>query len=223
MAQHRLDASADTVHWGYFDAALKPLITIDSGDTVTISTVSGQPTQLPEARLGPHRAAGAAGDPPERAAEARRPAHPDRAGGGARRQGRAGARGPHQGDRAALRLGLQHDPAARPARCPTTSRKCALIHIPLDKQRMVGTHVVGPRNCRSSRSSASWRWRRRRPGARSTRRRRAGTAATWTTRNWSPAPRSICRSMPTARCSPAATATARRATARSASPRSRPG
>jgi acetamidase/formamidase len=47
MAVHRLDAGADTVHWGYFDAALKPLITVNSGDTVTISTVSGSPAQLP--------------------------------------------------------------------------------------------------------------------------------------------------------------------------------
>ena len=29
------------MHWGFFDAALKPLLTVDSGDTVTISTVSG--------------------------------------------------------------------------------------------------------------------------------------------------------------------------------------
>ena len=47
MAAHRLDAAPDTVHWGYFDAALKPLIAVDSGDTVTISTVSGMPAQLP--------------------------------------------------------------------------------------------------------------------------------------------------------------------------------
>src|SRR5882724_296191 len=38
---HRLDAAPDTVHWGFFDAAHRPLITIDSGETVTISTVSG--------------------------------------------------------------------------------------------------------------------------------------------------------------------------------------
>ena len=48
MAVHKLDASVDTVHWGYFDAALKPLVTIDSGDTVTVSTVSGMPNQLPK-------------------------------------------------------------------------------------------------------------------------------------------------------------------------------
>ena len=51
MAEHRLDAAPDTVHWGYLDAALKPLITVDSGDTVTISTVSGGPQLLPKAGL----------------------------------------------------------------------------------------------------------------------------------------------------------------------------
>src|SRR6056297_1599730 len=46
--QHRLDASADTVHWGYFDAALPPLLTVESGDTVTVSTVSGGADTLPQ-------------------------------------------------------------------------------------------------------------------------------------------------------------------------------
>lgn len=49
MAQHRLDAAPGTVHWGYFDAALKPLVTVDSGETVTISTVSGLASQMPGA------------------------------------------------------------------------------------------------------------------------------------------------------------------------------
>ena len=49
MANHRLDAAADTVHWGFFDAALKPHVTIGSGDTVTISTVSGVQDQMPPA------------------------------------------------------------------------------------------------------------------------------------------------------------------------------
>jgi acetamidase/formamidase len=44
---HRLDAGADTVHWGYFDASLTPLLTIDSGDTITISTVSGPANVMP--------------------------------------------------------------------------------------------------------------------------------------------------------------------------------
>jgi acetamidase/formamidase len=51
MAEHRLDASPDTIHWGYFDAALPPLLTIASGDTVTISTVSGGPEAMPKPPL----------------------------------------------------------------------------------------------------------------------------------------------------------------------------
>ena len=46
-ASHRLDAGAATVHWGYFDARLKPLLTIASGDRVTISTVSGPREAMP--------------------------------------------------------------------------------------------------------------------------------------------------------------------------------
>ena len=44
---HRLDAGAKTVHWGYFDAKLEPLLTIDSGDTITMSTVSGGREVMP--------------------------------------------------------------------------------------------------------------------------------------------------------------------------------
>src|SRR4051812_16883133 len=51
MADHRLDAAPETVHWGYFDARLKPLLTVASGDTVTISTVSGMASQMPAAPL----------------------------------------------------------------------------------------------------------------------------------------------------------------------------
>ena len=43
----RLDAGPETVHWGYFDARLAPVLTIDSGDQVVISTVSGAPELLP--------------------------------------------------------------------------------------------------------------------------------------------------------------------------------
>src|SRR5262249_18784198 len=51
IAHHRLDAAPETVHWGFFDAALEPLITVESGDTVTISTVSGTPDVLPKPPL----------------------------------------------------------------------------------------------------------------------------------------------------------------------------
>jgi acetamidase/formamidase len=47
MPTHRLDAGPNTVHWGFFDSALKPLITVDPGDTVVISTVSGPESAMP--------------------------------------------------------------------------------------------------------------------------------------------------------------------------------
>jgi acetamidase/formamidase len=46
---HRIDAAPSTVHWGYFDAELPPLLEIGSGESVTLSSVSGTPEQLPAA------------------------------------------------------------------------------------------------------------------------------------------------------------------------------
>lgn len=51
VSPHRLDAAADTVHWGFFSAKLDPRLTIESGETVTISAVSGGPEILPDAPL----------------------------------------------------------------------------------------------------------------------------------------------------------------------------
>src|SRR3954447_8594600 len=48
---HRLDPGLDTVHWGYFDAALPPRIEVDSGDTVVVDTVSGSPEVVPDLSL----------------------------------------------------------------------------------------------------------------------------------------------------------------------------
>ena len=47
MAHHHLAASVETVHWGWFQSTLKPVLTIDSGDRVTVQTVSGGPANLP--------------------------------------------------------------------------------------------------------------------------------------------------------------------------------
>ena len=59
MAKHHtLNPSPETVHWGYFDAAIPPKLTIESGDTVTIDTVSGGRRELGDdlSRLTPvHR------------------------------------------------------------------------------------------------------------------------------------------------------------------------
>jgi acetamidase/formamidase len=44
--QHRLSVTDETVHWGYFDAKLPPVLRIQSGDRVTIETISGTPQIL---------------------------------------------------------------------------------------------------------------------------------------------------------------------------------
>jgi len=49
LATHNLAASPATVHWGYFEAALKPKLTVRSGDRVRIETVSGAVDVLPAA------------------------------------------------------------------------------------------------------------------------------------------------------------------------------
>jgi acetamidase/formamidase len=47
MARHHtLNPTPDTVHWGYFDAAIPAKLTIDSGDTVVVDTVSGGRREL---------------------------------------------------------------------------------------------------------------------------------------------------------------------------------
>jgi len=42
-----IEAGPDTCHWGFFDAGLEPVATVESGDEVTINTVSGGPQVLP--------------------------------------------------------------------------------------------------------------------------------------------------------------------------------
>lgn len=47
MADHVLKSSPTTVHWGYFDAAEPPVLTVASGDRVRIETLNGAPEVLP--------------------------------------------------------------------------------------------------------------------------------------------------------------------------------
>ena len=49
---HRLEAAPDTVHWGYFDPALTPVLTIDDGERVHVTTVSGVPEVMPPPNSG---------------------------------------------------------------------------------------------------------------------------------------------------------------------------
>jgi acetamidase/formamidase len=45
---HELKSSADTVHWGVFDARIPAVLRIDPGDSVTFHCLSGEPEDLPE-------------------------------------------------------------------------------------------------------------------------------------------------------------------------------
>lgn len=47
MTHHHLKASPETCHWGWFEAGMAPVLTIASGDRVTVETVSGAPEDLP--------------------------------------------------------------------------------------------------------------------------------------------------------------------------------
>jgi acetamidase/formamidase len=46
---HVVDSSPETVHWGVFDPALRPVLTVNSGDTVTFHCVSGGRDAMPGA------------------------------------------------------------------------------------------------------------------------------------------------------------------------------
>src|SRR5262249_31409983 len=48
MTHHHLHSSPETCHWGFFEARLKPVLTIDSGDEVTVDTISGGPDVVPD-------------------------------------------------------------------------------------------------------------------------------------------------------------------------------
>lgn len=52
MTHHHLKATAATCHWGFFDAKLRPALTVRSGDSVTIDTVTGAPDVHPRPEAG---------------------------------------------------------------------------------------------------------------------------------------------------------------------------
>src|SRR5262249_25293849 len=49
---HLLRSSPATVHWGFFDGSLAPVLRIESGERVTIECVSGNPEWMPDAASG---------------------------------------------------------------------------------------------------------------------------------------------------------------------------
>ena len=137
MADHRLDAAPGTVHWGYFDAALKPLITVDSGDTVTISTVSGGPPQIPQP--------GGAFTVPPALLAIHKELQP-KLGGPHILTGPIAVRGAKAGQVLEVRIkaiDLHYDWGYNTIRplvgaLPDDFDTMRIIHIPLDKQRMIG-------------------------------------------------------------------------------------
>jgi acetamidase/formamidase len=52
-AEHTLKVTPQTIAWGYYWAAAKPVLTVQSGDIVEIQTVSGNPERLQEAGVLP--------------------------------------------------------------------------------------------------------------------------------------------------------------------------
>src|SRR5258708_20553642 len=48
MNHHHLHSSPETCHWGFFEGKLKPVLSIESGDEVTIDTISGGPEVVPD-------------------------------------------------------------------------------------------------------------------------------------------------------------------------------
>jgi Acetamidase/Formamidase family len=51
-ARHTLRAQVGTVHRGVFDSTLPPVLTVASGDVVEVTTLSGNPDQIPPPELG---------------------------------------------------------------------------------------------------------------------------------------------------------------------------
>ncbi len=137
MATHRLDAAPETVHWGFFDASLKPLIAVEPGDSVVISTVSGGPTQLPRAGSGL--------TVPD-ALPAIHARVPQKLGGPHIMTGPVAVRGAKAGQVLEVRIkaiDLNYDwgyNVIRPlaGALPDDFEESRLIHIPLDRERMVG-------------------------------------------------------------------------------------
>src|SRR5580704_11600184 len=55
-ADYQLKASPDSITWGYYSAAAKPVLRIKSGDTVTIDTlITSSPDRLAKAGVKPEQ------------------------------------------------------------------------------------------------------------------------------------------------------------------------
>jgi acetamidase/formamidase len=216
---HEIPATPDNMVWGYFDAAIPPVLEIDSGDSVTLTSwMAGGKAQLHEE---PSRV-----DRRHLAALEQVPQGP----GQHFVTGPVYVRGAAPGDVLQVDI-LEHSfPCDWGYTCilpllgtlPEDFDAYDIIHPDIDRARGVivlpwgkeirldpffGILAVAPRP---------------RTGAAVRRRRRAPSAATWTIRSCGRVPRSICRCSPRALCLWPETGTACKGTARFASARSRP-
>lgn len=131
----RIDAGPDTVHWGYFDGSLPAVLTIDSGQRVTLATVSGGKEQMPGAPFVV---------PPALTAIQERV--PRKVGPGHICVGPVAVRGARPGQVLQVdieAIDLHYDwgfNVVRPlfGALPYDFEEERLIHIPLDRERMVG-------------------------------------------------------------------------------------
>ena len=53
LAQHTIHVTPSTVQWGFFAADAKPVVTVKSGETVTIDTICGIPEMLEQLGAAP--------------------------------------------------------------------------------------------------------------------------------------------------------------------------
>jgi acetamidase/formamidase len=188
---------------GFFDAALPPVCTIKSGETVTINTISGGPDQFPSSSsfdILPENPGIIATLKPKPGLHIL--------------TGPVAVEGAEPGDMLEVRIDkidlrqnwgynlnkplygtLSEDfPVGR------------IVHIPLDRKRMIATMPWGT-EFRWRRFLASWALRRRQATARSVRSNHANMAATSTTRSWSPVQRCSFRFGKKAHCSRPGTVT----------------
>ena len=213
---HEIPATPENMVWGYFDAAVPPVLEVDSGDTVTLTSwMAGYQAQLhPDpARVDPLHLRGARGG-----AAGAGPALRDRPGVRPRRGAGRRAADRHPRAQLPLRLGLHLHPAAAghdPGRL-----RCLRDHAPGHRSR---ARRDGAALGQGDRARSVLRGDRRgaaaRIGAAARRRRRAPSAATWTTRSCGRGRPSICPVFNEGALFMAATGMASRATARSASAR----
>ncbi len=137
MTTHRLEAGPDTVHWGYFDASLKPLLTVEPGEEVIISTVSGPAAAMPKPESGLAVPAALA---------AIHASVPQKLNGPHILTGPVAVRGAKGGQVLEVRIKaieLNYDWGYNTIRplagaLPDDFEQARLIHIPLDRKRMTG-------------------------------------------------------------------------------------